>query len=141
MKKLLWLDDLRDPSTNTWLKDFSCLGEDCKVFWVKSYYEFIGWITVHGLPDGINFDHDLEYSHYTPEEYWNDYEKSKEYQEAQGHERTGFHCAKWLVSYCLENDLELPTWSSHSANPVGRDNINNYLFNEKYKNKPLFDRK
>lgn len=130
MKKLLWLDDYRDPmDTKTDWMTFSCLGRDCEVHWVKDYHEFVEWINANGLPDGINFDHDLENSHYTPEEYWDDYDRSKQFQEEQNHERTGFHCAKWLVDYCMDNNEKLPKWSSHSANPVGRDNINNYLFN------------
>ena len=111
MKKLLWLDDYRDPSDKEqdWMV-FSCLGRDCEIHWVKDYNEFTTWITENGLPDGINFDHDLE-----------DYKENNE--------TTGFHCAKWLVEYCMDNNKKLPKWSSHSANPVGRDNINNLLFN------------
>ena len=46
-------------------------------------------------------------------------------------EKTGFHCAKWLVDYCLDNDLRLPPFQVHSANPVGRQNIQSYLDNAK----------
>jgi hypothetical protein len=134
MKKLLWLDDYRDPKdTETDWMLFSCLGRDVEIHWVKNYEEFVNYIEQNGLPDGINFDHDLEDSHYTPEKYWDNYEESKKFQEDQKHEKTGYHCAKWLIDYCIDNKKELPTWSSHSANPVGRDNINNILFNFKYK--------
>ena len=58
MKTLLWLDDIRDPNTNDWL-NFSCLPQPIKVTWVKTYEEFIEFINTNGLPDGVNFDHDL----------------------------------------------------------------------------------
>jgi len=99
MKVLLWLDDVRNPLENDWLV-FSPISRPFECIWVKSYKEFVKWIEVNGLPDGICFDHDL------------------------GEEESGYDCAKWLVEYCLDNNLSLPKWSMQSANPVGRDNIN-----------------
>ena len=315
MKKLLWLDDYRDPKdTETDWMVFSCLGRDVEIHWVKNYDEFVNYIKQNGLPDGINFDHDLEGSEMWKdvEDYkglykistygrvlslprnttkggilkptktlsglvvnlrncknntkttihrllskafipnpknkkqvnhkdgnrWNNHinnlewvtpsenvkhshdklkrnfyafaenhknsktvskytkggiyictygstheagrvnnifftniakncrgerksaggfmwkydnrkvtiknnknfikKKDRDYISRfhipkQKHEKTGYHCAKWLIGYCMDNKKELPTWSSHSANPVGRDNINNILFNFKYK--------
>lgn len=46
-------------------------------------------------------------------------------------EKTGFDCAKFLVEYCMENNLKLPEFYVHSMNPVGKDNIVNYLNNFK----------
>ena len=40
MKKLLWLDDVRNPFENDWL-NFSPIGKNVEVHWVKSYDEFI----------------------------------------------------------------------------------------------------
>jgi hypothetical protein len=42
---------------------------------------------------------------------------------------SGYDCAKWLVEYCMDNDLDLPNWIVQSANPVGKDNINGLLNN------------
>ena len=42
---------------------------------------------------------------------------------------TGMDCAKWLVDYCIQFDAELPKWNVQSANPVGKDNINQLLSN------------
>ena len=39
--------------------------------------------------------------------------------------------SKWLVEYCLDNDVDLPEYNSHSANPLGRENILSYLTNFK----------
>jgi hypothetical protein len=131
MKNLLWLDDCRDPLDKEvdWLV-FSPIGRNVEVWWVKSYVEFVSYIEEFGLPDGINFDHDLADTHYTPQEYWGDYHASKSYQESIAHsERTGMDCVKWLVDYCIDNEKDLPLWYCHSANPVGRDNMDNYLSN------------
>ena len=107
---------------------FSPIGRDVNIVWVKSYNEFIEWITKNGLPDGIAFDHDLADEHYVPEKYWGNYEKDKEYQESQNYkEKTGYDCALWLTEYCMDNKLKLPKFSSHSANPVGRENIEKLL--------------
>ena len=78
------------------------------------------------MPDGISFDHDLGDIHYeikSTHENWESY-----YQEAQ-REMTGYDCAKWLCDYCLENNIELPVYSVHSANTIGRVNIQKYLEN------------
>lgn len=38
-------------------------------------------------------------------------------------EYTGMDSAKWLVNYCIDNDLKLPEFVVHSANPSGYENI------------------
>lgn len=63
MKKLLWLDDARDPFSHEenapdWLI-FSPIERPFETIWVKSYREFIEYIAKNGLPDAICFDHDL----------------------------------------------------------------------------------
>ena len=98
MKKLLWLDDIRNPHKNDWL-NFSPIGRDCDVIWVKTFTQFVDWISKNGLPDAICFDHDL------------------------GEIYSGFDCAKWLVEYCIDNDLDVPLYNIQSANPVGKENI------------------
>lgn len=103
-KTLLWLDDYRNPEKNDWLV-FSPIGRDVNIIWVKSYNEFIDYIINNSLPDGICFDHDL------------------------GEEKTGYDCAKWLVNYCMNNNLQLPVYAIQSANPVGKENIDKLLTN------------
>lgn len=84
-----------------------------------SYVQFIKYIEENGLPSIISFDHDLgdspELRSMIPIEEWYDLEESKEY--------TGMDCAKWLVNYCLDNSFPLPKYIVHSANPVGKENI------------------
>ena len=39
-------------------------------------------------------------------------------------EKTGYHCAKWLIQYCVDNKLSLPKEIFiHSMNTAGRINI------------------
>ena len=126
MKTLLWLDDIRDPNKNDWLR-FSPLEEPFNTVWAKSYVEFIAWIVENGLPDAICFDHDLADNFELREDSdindWFNLEEGKEY--------TGYDCAKWLVNYCMDEDKALPLWEIQSANPVGAENINSYLLNYK----------
>ncbi len=51
MKRLLWLDDFRNPA------DF--VKGNYIISWVKNYEEFCSFINENGLPDVVCFDHDL----------------------------------------------------------------------------------
>lgn len=110
-KRLLWLDDSRNPLENDWLV-FSPIGRNVDVSWVTSYDEFVNWITNNGLPDGISFDHDLG-------------------DVTDIGEKTGYDCAKFLVDYCIEHKDNLPEYAIQSSNPAGRENIDMLLKNYK----------
>ena len=110
--KILWLDDLRNPYIDL---EGRVPKEKGVVEWVLNYEQFVQWIEKFGLPEVISFDHDLA-DDGTPE--------AQNYQE-----KTGMDCAKWLVDYCMDNDLKLPKFYIHSANPVGADNIRGLLNN------------
>ena len=43
MDTLLWLDDERDPANERWSAYFPI--QSSHVVWVKSYAEFVDWIT------------------------------------------------------------------------------------------------
>ena len=102
----LFLDDIRDPSWVHWMK-LPSPAEGWVV--VRSHEEFVAAIQERGLPELISFDHDLD-------------------QEGQiDYELTGMDCAKWLVEFCLDNDLAAPEFLVHSQNPPGRDNIHGLL--------------
>jgi len=128
----LFLDDMRVP------KDvFRFNGDDDykghKWIVVRNYNEFVKHIDKSfkkgKLPKIISFDHDLGLEH------------TKYYFENGGHknppdplkgnftEKHGYDCCKWLVEYCMDNKMELPAYKVHSANPVGKVNIESYLFN------------
>jgi len=98
----LFLDDLRDPPDDTWVV-------------VRNYSEFVDTITRMGIPKTVSFDHDLA-----------DFDvKGKGIVLAKWEEKTGMDCAKWLV----DNDIVLPHYTVHSANPVGAKNIRSLLDN------------
>lgn len=135
MKKL-FLDDLRIPKDAIGLVP-SAMN---KFYWnndwevVRNYTEFCDYIKEYGVPDFISFDHDLADDHYNDlfsDENWvkDDSDIVLKYDEYR--EKTGYECAKWLVDYCLELKLELPDYIVHSANPVGKKNIESYLLNAK----------
>ena len=124
IKKVLWLDDLRDPNDILW-KDYIPLYFSCELTWVKNYDDFCDWIIKNGLPTTICFDHDLG-SDISREKVKNGMSKSRARKEKIG-TKTGMDAAKWLVDYCIDNDLDLPMWIIQSANPVGKDNINGIL--------------
>jgi hypothetical protein len=124
-KVLLWLDDNRDPETSPYLGKYVPDHEAYEIVWVKTYNEFTKWITDNELPLKISFDHDLADEHYAPNERWDDYNKWADEQDFK--EKTGMDCVKWLVDYCLDNNKQLPTWSCHSANPSGVENMTGLL--------------
>lgn len=74
------------------------------------FEEFVKYISQNGLPDFISFDHDL------------------------GEGKTGLDCAKFLVEYCLDNQIHKINFQVHSQNPVGKENIEFLLKNFNKKN-------
>jgi hypothetical protein len=133
MNTLLWLDDYRNPFENDWL-NFSPIPQPFTIIWVKSYKQFVDYIYDNGLPTAICFDHDLglEVAIKAREKGMSKRASRK----LKQLEKTGFDCAKFLVDYCIDNQLDLPKWNIQSANPVGKENINSLLLNyQKFKNK------
>lgn len=126
-RTLLWLDDKRNPflDEEELLPDTEManeLGIELTIHWVRSYKEFTAYLMKHGLPYYVSFDHDLAPEHYAPEHLWDDYEKSKKYQELKYPDyeyKTGKDCARALVNLCNQLDKPLPSCVVHSANPVG----------------------
>lgn len=129
---LLWLDDYRDPNDTKidWLV-FSPIGKNVEVIWIKTYNEFVEYILTNGLPEAICFDHDLS----DFQAFKSNYPELMEDVELPETEKTGYDCAKWLIDYCLDNNLNIPKYNIQSANPIGKENIDKLLksFN-KFKN-------
>lgn len=106
----LFLDDVRFPKDCLTIVNGNSI--DTQIYlneiWaiVRSYNEFVAWIETHGLPDFISFDHDLGLPEIPDMD-----------------EQNGMTCAKWLVDYCMDNDLSIPEYVVHSQNPVGKRNI------------------
>lgn len=126
----LYLDDVRYPQhSHEYTGRDIYLSEPWKV--VRSYKEFVNTILELGIPDSVSFDHDLGLEHYEDGNLaYNgeideiDYSKYKE--------ETGYDCAKWLVEYCMDNNIKtFPDYYVHSMNPVGAQNIISYIENFK----------
>lgn len=119
----LFLDDLRS------LDMIYPNADESEWVIVRDFYQFVNYIQKYGVPDFISFDHDLGFEH------------TRYYFENGGHasppdplnanfkEKTGYDAAKWLVDYCAEKEEPLPLWHVHSHNPIGAENIRQYLKN------------
>ena len=116
----LFLDDIRFPKDVTWV-------ELPLVKWtiVRNYKEFVYTIKINGLPNFVSFDHDLSSMHYT------DVFNGSKLNYSAYTEKTGYECAKFLVEYCITNNLKFPNYTIHSMNPIGKQNIISYV--ESYK--------
>ena len=129
MKKvLIWLDDKRNPFEEdwiNWLAQYSPIEKPYEVIWVKSYEEFVAWVKSNGLFSACCFDHDLG-DDIAREKVKKGMSKRQARREKKG-TKTGMDCAKWLVEYCLDNNLKIPPYAIQSANTCGRDNINGLL--------------
>lgn len=119
MKKALYLDDKRTPTST--IPGY----EPWHV--VRSYDEFIKWITKNGIPDIISFNHDLGEEHMA--DYFKQFmEKGYQIPDYDNYTSpTGLDCAKWLAEYIQNNNLVLKLVSVHSTNPVGASNIQSYI--------------
>ncbi len=119
----LFLDDIRNPEACLNYKT-NYMPENRMVYsletWiiVRNYQEFIDTLKENfesgKFPKLISFDHDLAEIHYDP-----DYMQ----EEFSYYEETGSDCAKYLVQFCLDKNLDLPEYYVHSSNPSGRERI------------------
>ena len=75
---------------------------------VKNYTQFVELFNTITLDDSvlISLDHDLGET---------------------VNEKTGYDVAKWLVELSIFTKKDLPLIQCHSANPVGADNIINFI--------------
>ena len=97
----LYLDDVRDLPDESF--DLA-----------RSYDEAVNYVKQHGIPTFISFDHDLGVD------------------ENEKLLPTGFDFAKSLVQMDMDNIYKVPenfSFNVHSANPVGKANIEGYLKN------------
>ena len=126
--KMLFLDDIRypqDAANYIHPVELRPYYRQCQVDIVRNYKEFVEYFKYNEMPDIISFDHDLADQHYAPMDQWEKYDEWA----AQQHfkEETGYDCAKFLINYCQEKGIKLPTTFCHSMNPVGKENILNLL--------------
>lgn len=116
--KDLFLDDFRTPlDAFNYTKDPEYLEDKWLI--VRSYNEFIlavldYWKEYGKLFELASYDHDLADIHINKSTY---------------KEKTGYDCAKFLVDFCLDNNVPLPKYKIHSQNTVGAENILKLLQN------------
>jgi len=116
----LFLDDYRIPK-DAFAYMHLKIYLDVEWIVVRNYQAFIALIEGKGIPDMISFDHDLADEHYDKE-----IVQGQTYDEIYElfDEKTGYHCAKWLINYCIDNNKEIPARILiHSMNPAGTMNI------------------
>ena len=97
----MFLDDIRVP-----IENYDIV--------VRSYDEAVELVKQNGIPTFISFDHDLGVD------------------ENENLLPTGYDFAKWLVDMDMDNIYKFPenfSFHVHSANPVGKANIEGYLNN------------
>jgi hypothetical protein len=115
----LFLDDIRFPKD---CFDYTHQAIYIDVEWtiVRGYDEFVKMIETNGIPEAISFDHDLGVEHYSHQ--YDEENTPVPYD--QYIEKTGYHCAKWLIEYCIDNKKEIPQKIYiHSWNKTGSQNI------------------
>ncbi len=128
----LFLDDFRIPQ-DAFKYKFDTRYNKLKWVTVINYKQFtetiIDKVKSGYWPELISFDHDLADEHYNDDMYKGVEKYSELYKNFT--EKTGYDCAKWLVDYCIDNDLKLPECLVHSMNPAGGENIKSLLDNFK----------
>jgi len=138
MKKLLFLDDFRTPKLVPQYDYANSIQAPFRKeeLWdvVCNHNEFVSYIEEYhkennSLPELISFDHDLDDQHYSNDMLIDSDKYNELYNKFT--EKTGYDSAKWLVDFCMDNDLKLPEYLCHSQNPVGKENILKYLENFK----------
>ena len=114
--RYLFLDDERMPKDVYWILigGVGHWGADWQI--VRSLEEAKDWVLKNGFPEVISFDHDLGMEHYE-----GNYDDGK----------TGYDFAKWLVEFDMDTKTmpENFTYTIHSKNPIGSENIDNLLKN------------
>lgn len=119
----LFLDDIRNPEVCLNYKT-EYMPENRRIYsmeeWTiaRNYEDFVKIIRDEfsngRFPGLVSFDHDLADVHYDPNTMIQGFSYSEE---------TGKECADFLVNFCIENNLDLPSFYIHSANPTGRERI------------------
>lgn len=131
---ILFLDDQRKPSDVFEYTGWEEYREDVLI--VRTYEQFVENVDkyIH-LIQGLMLDHDLLPEHYVPSEYWDDFNKSKDYQNIKIYHNTGADCARYFLQKWIEvyGEVTLIDFNVyvHSQNPVGVESICNVF--ESYK--------
>jgi hypothetical protein len=109
MTYFLFIDDERNPIDVTWgTWQDQALYRDGEWIIARNWFEVLEIVVSFGLPSMISFDHDLGEN-----------------------EKTGYEIAQKLCDMIMDG-IDLPEnfeFRVHSKNPVGAENIRNYMNN------------
>ena len=102
----LYLDDIRNPHQSGYKDSEWIVCKNDKTF-MDMFTSFDNIIT------HISFDYGID-----------SYDEN-------GNEVTGYDCVKWLCDYIQDNNLDISnlTLNFHTANPVGKENMETYWRN------------
>lgn len=126
----LFLDDVRDPEQAMLYDRGVSLSTASGIHhteWkvVRTHADFVHAIEYCGIPDVVSFDHDLCFEHMR---HYHDVTRNVGLVEyANLKTPTGKASAEYLVEVCRKQNLPLPSWYIHSANEVGRTEIQKVL--------------
>lgn len=124
----LFLDDLRQPSEAYLMDERTTLFEKThSLDWeiVRTYEQFVSMIEMRGIPQRVSFDHDLHVEHIR--HYFEHTITTGYIEYGNFRQKTGKHCADYLVSKLHKLKEPLPQCFVHSANEVGRKEIRKAL--------------
>lgn len=135
MSYYLFLDDERQPvnrNNETQMSAYDLTG-DKRYFqhdWVivRNFGDFVRTIEEKGLPLICSMDHDLHDFHYYHYSTYTYYTGKIDYTIVEG---TGYECAKWLINYLIDNNLDAPEILTHTQNRIGAKNIRELFDNYK----------
>lgn len=105
----LFIDDIRDPNWSECVAS----GVDQSKPWViaRSSREAIMLVEEHGMPNAIAFDHDLGY-------HFNDPKMGID---------TTIIFLRWLTEHFWDGTQVIPSYTIHSSNGPGRENIRSIM--------------
>ncbi|WP_312400166.1 cyclic-phosphate processing receiver domain-containing protein [Sphingobacterium sp.] len=112
--KGVFLDDIRIPSDLTYYISKEEIDQYLLTDWtvIRSYQDFVAYISQNGIPSIISFDHDLGVNLDSTEA------------------ASGYDAVKYIADFILEQEHPvLPQVLCHSQNPVGKTNILSYWNN------------
>lgn len=111
----LFLDDLRDPS---YVND----GREYVI--ARTAAEAVDLVLKKGFPSHISFDHDLGWDLLTPDS------ETGIIVDMGRPAKSGYDFVQWIVNADMDGHIHIPedfTYYVHSANPVGKANIEGLL--------------
>ncbi|MDG2228408.1 MAG: hypothetical protein P8L20_11800 [Flavobacteriales bacterium] len=117
MKKYnLFLDDVRSPYSVFFKTLIPLYEHNSDWIIVKDYSAFVSHIEKHGIPTVLSLDHDLSQNHYLPH-------NQEDIDYSSMDIPSGWHCLKWLIEHCKNNNSTLPQIFFHTQNKQGEQNM------------------